>query len=130
MSGTLARMRLILTKPPSLQIAQTQEFLQILIQPDRNSLKFGFCQQITNTITSSQLRRLQTSLLKRIQCQFMTCILSALFPCSCELNGRGPYYSEAGREPIRSTELSTGSSASVSVHSRVPQQFSPYCQLN
>ena len=60
----------------------------------------------------------------------MTCILSALFPCSCELNGRGPYYSEAGREPIRSTELSTGSSASVSVHGRVPQQFSPYGQLN
>ena len=83
-----------------------------------------------STITSSQLRRLQTSLLKRIQCQFMTCILSALFPCSCELNGRGPYYSEAGCEPIRSTELSTGSSALVSVHGRVPQQFSPYGQLN
>ena len=40
MSGTLARMRLILTnEPPSLQIAQTQEFFQLLSQPDRNSLK-------------------------------------------------------------------------------------------
>ena len=81
------------------------------------------------TITSSQLRRLQTSLLRRMQCQFMTCILSALSKSSCELNGRGPYYSEAGRKRIRSTELSTGSSASVSVHGRVPQQFSPYGQL-
>ena len=46
-SGTLARMRLILTKPPSLQIAQTQEFFNFS-QPDRNSLKFGFREQITN----------------------------------------------------------------------------------
>ena len=36
---------------------------------------------------------------------------------------------EAGRERIRPTELSTGSSGLASVHGRVPQQVSPYDQL-